>query len=52
MLDVLLDMDSGHDDALAILTALPLVHLRAMTTVAGNRLNRKPTACPFMMSWR
>ncbi len=37
LLDVLLDMDPGHDDALALLTALPLMRVLAVTAVAGNQ---------------
>ena len=42
---ILLDVDPGHDDALAILTAaaLPNIELVAVTTVAGNQTLDKTT---------
>lgn len=42
-MNVLLDMDPGHDDALALLTALPLFTVLAVTTVAGNQTLDKTT---------
>ena len=38
---VYLDMDPGHDDALALLVALALMPVRGLTTVAGNQTGDK-----------
>ena len=38
---VLLDMDPGHDDALALLVALSCLPVRGVTTVAGNQIVEK-----------
>ncbi len=51
MLDVLLDMDPGHDDALALLTALPLMKVRAVTIVAGNQTLDKTWLNARRVSW-
>jgi inosine-uridine nucleoside N-ribohydrolase len=42
---ILLDCDPGHDDAIAILLAArsPMLHLEAITTVAGNQTLEKTT---------
>lgn len=42
-MNVLLDMDPGHDDALALLTALPRFTVLGVTTVAGNQTLDKTT---------
>lgn len=34
---VYLDMDPGHDDALALLAAMPALNVRGVSTVAGNQ---------------
>ena len=45
-MDLILDCDPGHDDAVALLIALasPEVHLEGVTTVAGNQTLDKTTA--------
>lgn len=40
---VLLDMDPGHDDALALLAALAVLEVAGITTVAGNQTVDKTT---------
>lgn len=46
MIDIIIDCDPGHDDAIAILLALasPEVNLLGVTTVAGNQTLDKTTA--------
>ncbi len=46
MVDVILDCDPGHDDAIALLLALasPEVNLLGVTTVSGNQTLEKTTA--------
>ncbi len=46
MIDIILDCDPGHDDAIALLLALasPEVNLLGVTTVAGNQTLDKTTA--------